>query len=100
MFRNALLNYFKRQAILNKETCHHWIDFEIYEELSEYGKKKYLDNLEVPFIGWEINNPIKFTIMCRANKKDDLCCGTCDCTKKYKKTIKDLKKIYKGHPLQ
>jgi hypothetical protein len=84
---------FLRMILKNRETCRHWIDYEIYDYLTDELKEKYLGQFEVPQFA-VIPSEKKYTVCCKANKYDSLGLYRCDCTKKYPKTLKQFKKKF------
>jgi hypothetical protein len=88
-------------ALSNRETCHHWIDYEIYDCLSSGLKSKYIEQFDMPRIVHaksKDEEKFKLKILCRANNKDKSLIMICDCSKKYKKTLKQLVKSFKIEP--
>lgn len=101
---NHMCNMICMNAIKKRETCHHWIDFEIYDALPDNLKQKYIEQFQVPrVIYFPFGTQSKWKMECKANHLDDLRRFTIDCTKCYKKTIKSIIKefnVFKQNTLQ
>jgi|ERR1700754_8067 len=80
----------KMNALENRETCHHWIDFEIYDSLSEDLQKKYLEQFDLPSFILRFEDK-KMRVNCRTNHLDSPSQYSCDCSEKYPKTLKFIK---------
>ena len=84
---------FIHECIENRETCPHWIDYQVYDSVPEEVKKIYIDQFDQPRF-YMVRSPgkddFKNRIICRANHKDDICKVTCDCTSHYEKTLSKL----------
>lgn len=80
----------KSKALEKRETCHHWINFEIYDYLSKDLKQKYLDQFDLPNFIYDFNER-KMSGMCRANHLDSPSECRCDCSDKYPATLKFIK---------
>jgi hypothetical protein len=96
-------NFFKEscryEALENRETCRHWIDYEIYDSLNEELKERYLNQFPIPmFISCKKSDEKKFSwrVHCKANHKDMQHQCIVDCCEFYPKTIKHMKKITKN----
>lgn len=88
-------NAFTHYAISFKETCHHWIDYQIFEALPFELRKRYVDQFDIPVVTkarFSNEEDLKVVVRCRANYKDPLNYGlnACGCENNYKQTIAAL----------
>lgn len=86
---------FKNLAMKNRETCHHWIDYEIYESLSDALKEKYLNSFNEHKICWTppcLDKSSKINVKCKSNDKDRISEYFHECTECYTKTCDQLLK--------
>jgi hypothetical protein len=90
-FQNILINDFCCKALINGETCNHWIDYEIYDILPYNLKIKYLDQFPKPIIIFKPNDENKIEVRCLANHKDNPAMCRCDCSASYTETIREMK---------
>lgn len=75
-----------------RERCHHWIDYEIYDSLDDELKQRYIDQFPLPNLHFVMENEFYTPkMMCKANHLDTPEKNFCDCSDKYKKTLKKLK---------
>ncbi len=84
---------FHEIALKNRETCHHWIDYEIYDALDERLKQKYIESvgeIELYFRPEYLLEKAHIGVRCRANNKDEYHISTCDCSENYKKTCNEI----------
>ncbi len=103
-----LNQYFKELVtsclLENRETCRHWIDYKIYDSLSEDLKKIYILQFPLPRFALSKSSgedDFSFKVHCKASHVDSHDMGTCDCTPTYKKSMKKLyKKIKKFEYVQ
>lgn len=86
---NYLQDSFRDEIIENRETCSHFIDYEIYDSLTDRLKEKYVKQFPVPqFIYY--HNDKKLGVRCQDNHNDLPQFNSCDCTEFYKKTLKNM----------
>jgi hypothetical protein len=83
-----------KSSIDFRERCHHWIDYEIYDSLDDELKKRYIEQFPLPKLNFVMEKEFYTPkIMCKANHMDSYEKNYCDCSDKYNKTLKRLKKI-------
>ena|ERR1700754_302684 len=80
----------KMKALEARETCHHWINFEIYDSLSEDLQLKYLEQFDLPSFILRFGE-IQLVVSCRANHLDSPSACRCDCSEKYPQTLKFIR---------
>ena len=90
---NAFKMGFANIAIKKKETCPHWIDFRIYDFLSDELKDVYLNQFMTTQILFRPHQN-KIYVMC-SDLNTFSHYPRCDCSKHYKKTIKAFSKELK-----
>jgi hypothetical protein len=97
MINSSILKYFiedyKYRMIELRETCHHWIDYEILDALQEELKQKYIDQFEIPTLIYRSEEK-KFSIECKSNHLDAMCYMRCDCSEYYPKTLKESPEFF------
>jgi len=89
-----LIQKIKQIFLENRETCHHWINFEIYDALNDSLKEIYVDQFTIPRLSWWQNGE-KIEVICKANHLDNLNLAVCKCTEQYPKSGEEIKKILK-----
>lgn len=97
-FENFIKLHNIDNALINRETCPHWIDFEIYDSLDDRLKKVYLEQFKFPEFSYMPNakENVKFAMRCRANHNDLPSKNYCDCSEHYKKTIELFSRLNGG----
>lgn len=98
MFKNNFEEEVNSSAIHNRETCHHWIDYEIYDALPEDLKNKYISQFPLPQVALNKlpeDKEYALSILCKANHKDKPYQNIVNCKECYKKTLKSFQKKLK-----
>ena len=83
----------KVSVIDHRETCHHFINYEIYDSLNEELKEKYIDQFK-PFelvMCPSDSEEVKLKIICFANHHDCMSKFRVDCSESYKETLNSLR---------
>jgi len=90
---NYLARSFLKEIIENRETCKHFINYEIYDALPQSLKDTYIEQFPCPDFCF---NPAftKSSVLCRANHKDNPSVCTCDCTEHYALTLEKFSKRF------
>lgn len=100
IFANSFNLLITQTALENKETCHHWIDYEIYQKLTKLLKIKYIKQFETPQLLYQppfADQPETINIRCRCNHLDSYNNNNMTlCTEFYPKTIEQLKERFKN----
>lgn len=81
------------KMLRNRETCEHWVDYEIYDALPDHLKERYVSKLKFPSIYVTCNsskNDCKVLIECKVDPLKNGGKLRCDCAANYPKTAEYL----------
>lgn len=95
--KDTFVELAKLRALKNKETCPHWIDYEIYEYLPEGLAEKYLEQFDFPTICLSKGHgqeDFSRKALCKAKDRDPKGTVTIDCSCCYPRTLENLFKDF------
>ena len=88
---NFMEESFKKIVLENRETCHHWIDYEIYDALNAELQKKYVDQFDFPNLFVGLTESREDHVWCKANHKDRYEFCMKDCSSNYSKSLENIR---------
>ncbi len=91
--KDTFVELAKLRALKNKETCPHWIDYEIYESLPEGLAEKYLEQFDFPTIcisKGSGESSFSTKILCKPRDRDPPQVCSIDCSACYPVTLNTL----------